>query len=271
MSLIMHLGGIDFNTGTVIDNAQWWITDLIGWDSPELRISQADLTSIHGIALGDTTWAGRSVSLVGVAKTTGGEIGFWNARNSLMKKLQISTDLTLQVDEKPIAKVLTVRLAGPIRMSLNPGNFQFEIPLVAPDPVKYSTVTSSSTVYGDYYDPLNSYAINNNGSFETYPVIQVITGGFNIVIGNRTLMTVGKTDESVVPPGLVFNHLPDNITIDMKKHTLTYADGISYYFALVQSKSSWWHLAPGTNVINVASSGGGPRPKMTVQFKNAWI
>lgn len=128
-----------FNTGTADGNGSlWFVTDLEGWDSPPLRQSFGNPTSRHGSVILESMLDHRPLTMIGVCKATT-EAFMWTAYNSLTGDINaLVTPVDLIVYESVPKKVSVVR-GGQIRLNtLSMMIFSFEIPLIAPDPLKYS-------------------------------------------------------------------------------------------------------------------------------------
>lgn len=136
-----ELGGIVFDPDAApdVNGVRWVVSELDGWDSPELRQQLLDPTSVHGRVFGESLYGSRDMTMTGVADVPD-EPTLWVARNALANatNLVLAGDW-LVVHETPPKKCL-VRRAGRVRMRNNPDVLwvEFEVPLVAADPRKYA-------------------------------------------------------------------------------------------------------------------------------------
>lgn len=136
-----ELGGIIFDpdAGPDANGIEWIISELDGWDSPELRQNLLNPTTIHGQVIGESLYGGRAMTATGWICVPN-EASFWTARNTLAAATNlVSTEGTLIVRETP-PKKCQVRRAGKLRMRNHDDVYvvEFEIPLIAPDPRKYA-------------------------------------------------------------------------------------------------------------------------------------
>lgn len=139
--LKITLGDFDFNTDIADSSGSfWYITAMEGWDSPALRQSFGQPTSRHGGVLLESLMDTRALTLTGVCKATS-ESAFWTAYNGLLGR---TNNLVVPVDlivYETVPKKCGVIRGGQVRIDIIGGSaFTFEIPLIAPDPLKYSVV-----------------------------------------------------------------------------------------------------------------------------------
>lgn len=128
-----------FNTGIADSNgAQWFVTELDGWDSPGLRQSFGQPTSRHGVVVLESLLDQRALTLTGICNA-GCEGDMWTAYNSLIGDINnLVTPVDLIVYETTPKRIGVIR-GGKIRLHHETMLiFTFEIPLIAPDPLKYS-------------------------------------------------------------------------------------------------------------------------------------
>lgn len=247
----IDLDALVFNLGTPDANGTYWyITEMDGWDGPSLRQSFQGATTKHGGVLVESLLDTRAVTLKGVAKSTTESI-FWSAYNYLLGITNnLVFDRNLVVYESPTAKRLGVIRAGAPRISfVGVGAFDFEIPLIARNPLKY-LVTADSMAYSvGQTSPLT-----NAGTFDTAPVVTTTSAG-TVIIRNNTTGQKFSTGNVSLPAGTV---------IDMGARTI-YSGTTNLYNALTTT-SVWWALRPGINqVYNYGTA------SVSVAFNSAWI
>lgn len=241
------LNDIEMSTGVAdSDGSLWYVTEMEGWESPPTRLSSIDPSTKHGAVLTEGLYGARAVVLKGVCKATS-EANFWKAYNHLLGStsgLGVPFDLTVSED---IDKRLGVVRSGNIRQAFKGiGTFEFEVPLLAPDPLKYEVTETSTTIGAG-----GTATITNAGNFSTYPVI---TSGGDVSVENfTTALTVFTA--AAVPSGTVFDTL--NRTI--------YSGATNNYEKIAPS-STWWTLLPGANEIRNHGSASA-----TITHHNAWI
>lgn len=144
------INGLSFNTGPDGNGIDWRLAEVEGWEAPAVRQQLVDRVGADGSVLVETAYSHRPLVLRGWAICTSNTM-LWTARQELAAQLDTAgatdgADAVLTVNEPTVAKRATVRLAGAIRVrELSDKVFEFEAPLVAPDPRKYriTEVTTS--------------------------------------------------------------------------------------------------------------------------------
>lgn len=136
--IAVTLNGVGMNTNNPdVDGALWYVTDMQGWDSPEIRQNRLDPDLVDGTKITQSRWGARVVSLTGVCKTTS-ETDFWIAYNKITVLATPFADVTLAVFEGNTAKMLDVRLATPAKIAIRGGlAFDWSLTLIAENPHKY--------------------------------------------------------------------------------------------------------------------------------------
>lgn len=216
------------------DGVYWYITDLVGWDSPGLRQTGIDPSSRHGTSIAKGLLDARAMTLKGVVKAPTLE-GFYNAQHGLQGRLNSLFDTCpLKVTEE-IVRVVDVVRAGPVRTRmLGMLAFEFEAPLIAPDPLKYTASPTSTTIAAGA-----TKTITNAGNFpsERFKVTTAAEG--DVQVANLTVGTRGLLTDTPVESGTVF---------DFRARTVKTADERNLYSALAPA-STWWALQPGANSV----------------------
>lgn len=243
--LRVDLGGVEFNSGNPdADGNVWWMTEFDGWDSPDLRQVLVEPTGQHGSHIASATFAARAIVIGGVVKSPTQE-AFWQAYSkvsAITNHLHSTIDMTVQ--EIPYTKRLAVARGGRPRKQIRVAHIEFELPLLAPDPLKYNNDESSDVLPG---------TIANAGDFETYPLLTLTAGGDYTII--NTTQGAGAS--------LVIEGAPAGAVVDMRKRTVELG-GVDYYNT-VQPQSVWWALLPGDNIITV--TGGAA----DIAWRDAWL
>jgi hypothetical protein len=260
------------------------LTDVTGFDSPEVRESADDLVQFDGGIHGDFFYGRRPITLSGVllnpATTT--------ERNQRTLKLDRATDalrgdalLQFQPDGYP-AQRIWVRRQQPLRIT---GAWQkeFQVALVAADPRVYSDALNSSTVatadpgaatpgrvYSKSYSityaaatPIGQILVTNAGTTVSYPTLRVYGPGNNPVLYNFTTGQSIRLNYSL--------SAGDWLTIDTLNRTVLLNDGTSRYGAVDFANTSWWGLNPGVNDIRVAYDAYVSGSSLNVQWRDAWM
>lgn len=228
------------------DGITWLVTGIDGWDSPDLRQASVEPTSRHGSRLSQSMLAPRALVLKGLCKATT-ESQYWAARdflNGLMNNLWYERELT--VHEATIKTINVIR-AGAVRMS-EPGKpgintFEWEMPLLAQDPLKYGAAVTTAIPAGA------TRTLTNVGNFPTEKITVTTSGTVILTANAKSLRAAG------VPSSTVF---------DMYDRTILKA-GVSHFDKL-SSISEWFDLQPGANsVVNGGSASA------SVTFRPAWL
>lgn len=246
--LIVSLGGITFNTEVPdADGALWTCGEIVGWDSPPMRLQGLPPTGRHGQVAGQSLYGPRALVIPGTCA-----VDTRAAQEVARYKLAAATNLlgptgTLVVNEVAPKQAAVMR-SGNLRMKDWPGAhaFEFEAPLLAPDPRKLSTTLTTAAI---------AATVTNAGTFDTWPVLTVVgsaAGPIQVTKGGKTVrlngaLTGGQT--------LVADFATATVTIN----------GVARN-DVVDSATVWWSLAAGANVVTY--SGGGTA---SLAFRSAWI
>lgn len=247
----MDLGGISMNTGTADANgALWYVTGWEGWDSPNLRQSFGDPTSRHGQVVQESLLGSRAVNLSGVCKAPSSG-AFWTAYNRLLAVTAVlRTPIALTVTED-VAKTLYVIRSGQVRHRMI-GNsaFEFEVPLLAQDPLKYAAAAAPTTI-----NAAASATLTNTGSFQTQKVTVTTTSAGTVSLTNNATGQTFGTGDTTAASGTVYEF----------SGRTAYAGSDNRYFQLAAS-SQWWSLEPGANsIVN------GGTANVSITFRSAWV
>jgi hypothetical protein len=249
-AVVVTLGAVTLGDGAVDANgATWNLSELDGWDSPELRATVLALAGEDRAANGPILYNARALSLKGNCVTPT-DAGFWASRTKLSTAtLLTTTDGTLTVAETATKKI-AVRRAGRVLMRPMGGlfGFEFEVPLIAADP--RILANTATTIAG-------AGTATNTGNFKASPVLTVTGAAAGpIVIANTT---AGKTVTitTSVPGGQA-------LVVDFRARTIL-LNGVNRY-DLVAATPQWFDIAPGANTITY-SGGGTP----VLSWFDSWI
>lgn len=198
------------------------------------------------------------------------------ARAFMQQAIPVSDLATFRWDE-PTPVQMSVRRSGPITETyLTLVDVEFTVPLVAPDPRKYSTVlhsassTQAATAAG-LAPPLTPpftlpagappmyVACVNGGSFETRPTVTI-----NGPISGPAVVNV-TTGQAVSFSGLTLA-ATDVLAVDFSARQAL----LNGVYRPADIASSWWVMPPGSTTVQVtgtASTGA----QMTVAWRDAWI
>lgn len=291
----VRLGGLVFNAYDR-NGCAWVVTDLDGWwDTPEVSVPDDPRPfEQDGSYYAPGRYQSRAISLTGTVVPPGGlqqgiAYGTPTRDFSAYARQAIGAGLTfvrssalLQVDEE-VPKQAQVQLAGraSFKNSKINGALDFQIPLRAPDPRKYSqelhsldTLIGSATVgrtyprvypmtYGDASHSTGIVTANNAGTYETDATIRIYGPVVSPSIehleqGKRMTFATSVTQGSY-------------LELQLLDRTVL-LDGMSNRRSTVGVGSKWFTLGPGRNSIRFTGTPvGDSEPRMTVEYRSAWI
>jgi Phage tail protein len=277
--IINPLAGLDIEFGAVDANGIAWIWQKItGWDgAPVQGAGVIPRSGDHGAWASPQYYAARTITLSATASAPTQALRDV-ARNELQQAVSVSNLVVLRYDE-PIPKQALVRRSGAVTETpLTTVDVTFSIPLVAPDPRKYSATGKTlpisavpSGAGGDMVVPFTvpfslaaapppaSNTAFNAGNFDSPPVA-VITGP--CVGPSLTNVTTGET----VSWSTVTLNSGDQLVIDFLNRQAFLnppqipslpgqsAGGGGYEPA--DLPSAWWRLQPGTSTIQFGGGTG---------------
>lgn len=251
-AVVVTLGTVTLD-GTTVDanGAIWHLQEIDGWDSPDLRATIHDLPGHDREALGPLLHRGRALSLRGKCQTPT-DAAFWASR----AKLAGATLLTSSAGELTVAETTTKKIAvnraGRVLMKPLGGlrGFEFEVPLIAPDPRIVST--------NDYFIAAPGTA-TNNGNFRAAWVLTVTGSAAGPIVLTRTAPGATKTISvtTSVPAA-------QTLVVDSRARSVI-LNGVNRY-DLVTSTPEWFDIEPGANTIGY--SGGGT---FSLNWRDSWM
>lgn len=250
--MIVDLDGLVFNTYEPDGNGTfWYVTGLDGWDSPGLRQTVAEPTSRHGDVLAKSLLGPRPMTLRGIVKSTTLDGHYLSQQQLQGQANNIAVTKPFRVTED-IQREVKVYRAGHLRMS--PAGlraFSFELPLTAPDPLKYAVQGTTVTINSN-----QTKTVTNDGNFvtERYLLTALATG--HVRVANLTISELGIRTDQEVENGTTFNCLARSVRDP---------DGLQVYSSLSPA-STWWGLQPGDNQVH---NKGGVNVSMT--YFPAWL
>jgi hypothetical protein len=139
MSVTLTLAGITFNGGPDGDGDEFIVSDVEGWDGPEIELVVIERPITDGAVVAYARRAARALVLTGsVVAETVADVG--RARRKLAAAMDtlVAANGTLTVAETDGTYTLGVRLAQSLRTrrGTTAQIVTFEISLLAPNPVK---------------------------------------------------------------------------------------------------------------------------------------
>lgn len=252
--VIVDLDGLTFNgTNPDSDGVYWYVTALDGWDSPETRASTVDPSSRHGQVLAKALLQSRAMTLTGLVKAPT-EALFYEARSTLQGQVNnIGAVKRMTVTEERARWVDVYRAAG-LRMRLaGMSAFTFELPLTAPDPLKYNVTPTTVNIPAG-----GTVSVTNLGDFPSenwYITTLSLSGG--IYLQNETL--------SGTPAVLTARNVPTGAIANAVNRTLKAADGSLLYSSL-SPLSQWFSLQPGNNALHNRGT-----TTLSFTYYSAWL
>jgi hypothetical protein len=295
----MHIpGGIQFDTkftitgpdgATVVFNDPTdpeyvgVLTELTGFDMPEVRENADNLVQMDGGIHGDFFFGRRPFTMSGrILPITDA-----TDRNHKITHLQRAVTalrgdaIVTFTPDGGQEQFLAARVQQPLRIS---GNWikDFQIAMVAADPRRYSTVLESSTVAADatagvggfsfnLHFPINFGAasptgqvlVENNGNMETWPVLTITGPGTNPSIYNAS------TDQRITFAYTLA--AGETLVVDTLNRTVKLNGVTDRYSALDFTNTEWWPLVPGVNDIRLAFASYSAGATLKVDWRHAWL
>lgn len=279
----VRLGDLTFNT---VDEfgCSWVLSDLDGWwnlPEPDLpddpRPYQYD-----GSYETDGRYKPRDITLTGVIipdQATPQDVA--QARRRLLSGVNaIRNSVVLEVDEPDASKTAACRLAGRPQVAISGlnGVLQFQIPLRAADPRKFSTAsgnvssgilkTSGGRTYNRTFP--QTYPGGSTSGIASFENVGDYTSNAQIVVTGPVTdpslehLEQGKTISFNITLGAT-----DYLTIDLESHSVVLNDSASRRNA-VDLSSQWFNVQPGLNSIRFLGTTAGS-PSMSISYRSAWI
>lgn len=259
------------------------LTDVTGFDSPEVRESADDLVQMDGGVHGDFYYGRRPITLSGMLINPASA----SERNIRQNKLSAASDAMRAdavLDWTPsggVRSFLRLRRQQPLRVT---GTWQkeFQLAMVAADPRIYSyalnsmevTASAAGAASGRGYPegfnidygpsaPNGQLLVNNVGTTLTYPVLTVTGPGSNPTLSN---LTTGQaiSIRYTLAAG-------ETLTIDTLNRTIILNGTVSRYGALDFLNTAWWGVVPGVNDIRLAFTSFSTGAKLRVDWRDAWL
>lgn len=276
--LVIPLGATDASGVT------WLLVQVTGWDSPPSAVGQViQRSGDHGGWPTAQFYGPRMLSLIVMASAPTQALRD-QARAVLQQAVPVGItagDLATFTYDEPVPKLAYVRrnaAAGIGETYPTLTDVIFTIPLVAPDPRKYSTTTqAASTITPSTTAPLTlPFALPitfpgeiaagelgilavNAGTFETRPVLTVAGPITSPSVVNASTGQAVTFTGLTVPPGsqLVLN-------MDARQAFLNGA------FVPADAASAWWVISPGTSPIYMTGSSSSGS-SLSMSWSSAYI
>lgn len=251
-AVVVTLGAVTFGNGTPDANgATWHIEEIDGWDAPDLRSTLHDLPGHDRQGLGPLLHRGRAIALRGICQTPT-DAAFWASRLKLGGATLLTSAGGVLTVAETTTKKITVYRAGRVLMRPLGGlkGFEFEVPLIAPDPRILANSGSSIVAAG---------TATNNGNFRASWVLTVTGSAAGPVVLTRTAPGATRTVSitTSVPAA-------QQLVVDSKARSVI-LNGVNRY-DLVTATPEWFDLEPGANTIGY--SGGGT---FSLAWNDSWM
>lgn len=251
-----------FNDPTDLDYVGM-LTDVSGFDAPELRESADDLVQMDGGIHGDFYYSRRPVTLTGLVLNPASA----DERNRKMTKIMracraLRSDAIVEWTlSGGYQQYISARLQNGPRFE---GAWQksFQIGFVAADPRIYSKIYQQNAAPAA--SPYAALTLNNAGNADTWPLVSVRGPGTNPTVVNYS------TGQAI---RLVYT-IPtasDFVVFDAFNRTVKLNNTASVYSGIDFINSDWWALAPGDNEIRLYFDSFSTGASLTVEHRSAWL
>jgi hypothetical protein len=252
---LVTLAGISFAGVADDEGREWIVTNLEGWDSPDVRAAVTNRPQADGAWVGDFWHAARMLEVTGFVDCPTVEAA-WRTKDELARAMNLLRSSAELVVVEDAARQVSVRRNGRLLLKQTGGLLEFSIPLIAPDPHKYAVI--ESTAVGQVGESL---VATNAGSVAT-PASATITGP----VSEPILRNVTTGEEIAVDADLDDG---ETMEVDFDLHTVT-IDGVSQRHAVL-SGYRWWRLEPGDNGVRLDGSGYTAVSNVELRWRSAWI
>lgn len=258
------------------------LTEVSGFDSPEVRESADDLVGFDGGIHGPFYYSRRPVVLSGSVINQSSSTSRNHALDRLMRATNaMRGDAILRWTPDGGSPVQTLlRRQQPVRIT-GAWAKTFQAPMVAADPRIYSQEVKTQSVsasgianpsgrgYPETFDVdygggsvQGQMFVTNEGSADTYPILTVTGPGTNPAILNYT---TGQYVSLFYTLGV-----GDQMVIDTLNRTI-FVNGQSRYSALDFGRTNWWALQAGENELRLLWTNFAEPASLYVQWRDAWI
>lgn len=271
----LRLGAVDAS------GVAWFLQNVEGWDSPEVRAEFQEREADHGSWASPVYLGSRPITLSGTV-----EAQSRTALQAAMEQLYVAaslSDTTLTVWESPAKQAVVRRSGKPLVQYVSDRVATYSVMVTAADPRRYGSTLQSGTTglpstTGGLVFPATfpitfsattvSGQINavNSGTIDTRPVL-TITGP-----------VVAPTISGLYPDGsvrqLVYSQdlqTGDTLVIDTDAHSVTLNGAVSRRRFLTIS-SGWPAIPAGASVAYQFQSGTyNPTAMLTASWRSAWM
>lgn len=246
----VRLRSLDLDGIADDDGDTFVLSDVEGYESPDVRLVAGDLAR-GGVSVDDLVYGGRPITLSGKAWCAkSDDTGTWRVRHKLGLAASIGLIPEWVYFDEPEDGApcqLLCNGGGKLRLRrLSAWTVEYEIPLLAADPRKYSQVETEQDISG-------SGTLVNEGSMSTPVVAELLATATNPNINNtresRGLFQLAGT----IGAGTI---------IDFGTQMMFDENGARIDVA--QLPRYWWQLYPGDNDITTVGN-------WRFNFRSAWF
>lgn len=203
-----------------VDDAyvQWRMTDLVGWDSPDLEENAEKRVGADGMFDALNYYGGRTVQVKGLIVAPDA-VTLEAAMYRLIQAVPPRRLVTVRFDETTAKYVMARRSGRPLVGKVTDRTAQFDVALLAPDPRKYAVDATTASLSiaqpaaglaPPWTPPIllpartggtDTATVVNTGTYESQPLIRIAGPGYGPQIFNLTTnlylaydVTLGVTD-----------------------------------------------------------------------------
>lgn len=261
------------------------LTDVSGFDSPNIRTNVQDLPEADGAVAGNSYLGQRPITLTGVIAASDAA-----SRNALIINLQralrgLRADATLQASPSGLpamqatGRVVNLRVTGQWLK-------QFQIQMICQDPRIYSQTlhTSTATQAGTPAAPGASFSwafpVNWGGGGGAYSVAVNLTNAGNfaapLILQAGGPITSPQFTDATSGASIYIDGVTvasgQTLTVDTLARTVTLTPGgTNFYQYLRFPGSAWFNLDPGSSTIQLWGTGTSAATALTCQWRDAWV
>ena len=239
-----------------------WLTNISGFDSPDVREAADDLVGDDGGVHGLFYYGRRPVVLEGMIDSRPDNA----LRNLRMTRLQRSsnamrTDSTLRwMPEGGVEQVLNLRRQQPLRIT-GGYNKSFQLSMVSSDPRIYSAEVKEAIIAPNTHDIF----LQNVGTIGSPPEVSINGPATAIEIHNHS------NGQFIVFAPAYSISAGQRLDINFANRTVMRENGTNVYGQVQFATTSWWALDPGSNEVAWHATGTTGASSMIVRWRDAWV
>lgn len=261
------------------------LTEITGFDSPDVRENADDLVQMDGGIHGDFFYGRRPITMTGKITSFGGNPA---TRNMQMTRLMQATNamranaiLSWTPSGSVQQQFIGLRRQQPLRIT-EAWIKQFQISMVAADPRIYSGAVNTTSVSASGTGGAGGFGFNmtfdvafgaavitgqtfveNKGNAETFPVYTITGPGQNPSVYNAT---TGKLLSFIYTLGA-----GETLVVDTLNRTVMLNNASSRYSAVDFTNTTWGGLVPGVNELRLQFFSFSSPASLQVDWRDAWL